>query len=92
MTSIQRLICFCISLTGVAYPGIANGQTKTTKLSCCEVSGSKARQITSQKKVNPPTTTISLKDKSATDVTNKMALIPAGTFMMGSNGDEWSRN
>lgn len=44
------------------------------------------------KKTNSPATTIPLKDKSAADVTDKMALIPAGTFMMGSNGDEWSRN
>ncbi|HAY3543477.1 formylglycine-generating enzyme family protein [Elizabethkingia anophelis] len=92
MISIQRLIFVCLSITGVAYSSIANGQTKTTKLSCCEVSGSKARQITTQKKTNSPATTIPLKDKSPVDVTNKMVLIPAGTFMMGSNGDEWSRN
>lgn len=44
------------------------------------------------KKTNSPATTIPLKDKSPVDVTNKMVLIPAGIFMMGSNGDEWSRN
>ncbi|MDE5439106.1 formylglycine-generating enzyme family protein [Elizabethkingia meningoseptica] len=92
MTSIQNLFRLSMYTAGALLSFNAYGQGKAKVLSCCEISGSKAKHISAQHKANTDSAPVSLQGKSnIPGVPYGMALIPAGSFNMGSNGDEWAR-